>query len=123
MAKKTTLDLNGPVGRSYNTDLDDVALTKDALKELGYYKDPEHGPTPYADEKLFEGLEKFQKDHGLKVDGVIKPDGETADKLFDIAGRSPTYRCKNPICRGFHGGIDLKLCPDCKKKKEDEEKK
>ncbi len=59
----------------------DVLKIKDALRSRGYYDLPDYGITPYTDEALFDGIKQYQKDKGLKVDGIIKPDGETMQTL------------------------------------------
>ena len=73
--------LKSPIGRSYNTDPDDVRKTKKALSGLGYYEEPDFGITPYPDASMMDGLENFQRDFGLRLDGVMKPGGETAQML------------------------------------------
>ena len=71
------LKLKSPIGRSYNTEPDDVLKTKKALNGLGYYDEPSTAITEYPDSAMFLGIEKLQKDNGLKQDGVMKPGGET----------------------------------------------
>lgn len=62
-------------------DPDDVWTLKNKLKGLGYYKEPEWGITKFVDNEMFDGIRKFQTDNKLKVDGVIKPEGETESKV------------------------------------------
>ena len=69
------------IERNVNVDLDDTLRTKKALNHLGYLDVPSFGITEYPNEQLFEGITKFQNDNHLKVDGVMKPGGETAKKL------------------------------------------
>lgn len=76
--------LNSRVDRAANVAPDDTLRTKKALNGLGYYRIPSYGMTPYPDEPLFNGIERFQKDHGLTVDGIMKPAGETATKLGEV---------------------------------------
>lgn len=78
--------LKSPIGRSYNTDPGDVVKTKKALNSLGYYDEPAHGITPYPDPSLIRGIEEFQRDNGLRIDGVMKPDGETMWMLGSVIG-------------------------------------
>lgn len=66
--------------------LDDTLRTKKALKEVGMFEMPSYGMTDFPDEPLFRGIESFQKRHGLKQDGIMKPDGETATKLGQVLG-------------------------------------
>lgn len=62
-------------------DPNDILCVKNKLKGLGYYKEPEWGMTKFSDRQMFEGIRKFQSDNKLKVDGVMKPNGETELKL------------------------------------------
>lgn len=78
--------LKSPIGRSYNTNPDDVRKIKKALNGLGYYDEPDNGITPYPDTGLIRGIESFQRDHGLRPDGVMKPDGETVWMLGSVVG-------------------------------------
>jgi len=75
------IKLKSPIGRSYNMDSQDVLNAKRVLRELGYYEEPEHGITPYPDTLLVRGIEGFQRDRGLRLDGVMKPGGETEAAL------------------------------------------
>ena len=76
--------LNAALGRTYNTDLDDVLQTKRALSRLGHYETPSYGIDEYPDEPLFQGIERFQELYGLQRDGIMKPDGQTATKLGEV---------------------------------------
>ena len=110
------IEIKKTVGSDYRVALDDVYNVKSALNTLGYYKKPEYGITPYPDEKMFNAIKSFQKDEDLKVDGVMKPNGETIEALNkrisdDPGVRSPTIWC--PKCGGPHGGSKGDLCPDC----------
>ena len=75
--------LKSPVSRTSNANENDVLKTKKALNATGHYTMPDYGVTPWPDTKMFEGLESFQKQNGLKVDGVMKPSGPTARALGD----------------------------------------
>lgn len=70
-------EIKKPVGASYALDEDDVLKTKKALSDLGHYKKPKSGATPWPDSKMFKGLKSLQKKEGLKVDGLMKPKGPT----------------------------------------------
>jgi len=59
----------------------DVMKTKSVLQTLGHYDAPEWGVSPYPEPALFDAIKAFQKSQGLKVDGVINPDGETEAAL------------------------------------------
>lgn len=58
-------------------ELEDAAKTKFALTSLGYYDDTVTGLAPYPEAQLFSSIKAYQKDKGLKVDGYMRPDGET----------------------------------------------
>lgn len=83
------LKLAGRVDRAAQVDENDTLQTKSALKALGHYKTPAYGMTPYPDEPMFDGIKAYQKVNKLKVDGVMKPRGETErsmrNKLSDAA--------------------------------------
>lgn len=72
-----SIKLSGRVDSATNVDQDDTIKTKLALRALGYYKAPDYGITPYPDEKMFEGIGLYQQANNLRVDGVMKPGGET----------------------------------------------
>ena len=80
--------LKRTLGRSYKVDLDDTRRTKQALQRLGHFETPRYGLTDYPDEPLFEAIEKFQSDHDLRRDGIMRPDGETARRLGEILART-----------------------------------
>jgi murein L,D-transpeptidase YcbB/YkuD len=73
--------LKSTIGRSNNVDFGDVLQTKQALQSLGHYKPPKHGMTQYPEHKMFNSIERFQKEYGLKVDGIMRPGGETETAL------------------------------------------
>lgn len=60
---------------------DDVLSVKQKLKGLGYYEEPEWGMSKFSDNQMFDGIRKFQKDHKLKIDGIMKPEGETQNTI------------------------------------------
>jgi len=85
------------VGPDYNHDQDDVFRTKTALKDLGHFKTPDYGLTKYPDTPLFDGIKSYQRAKGLRVDGVMKPDGPTAAAMGKDLGAHDT----RPRARGF----------------------
>ncbi len=119
MIKKT-------VGTDYRTNGNDIFRVKHTLSQLGLYAVPSYGLTSYADRKMFEGIQDFQKMQGLPVTGVIRPGDKTAVALSrfydgelgeDEPGNAPTYRC--PECGAPHGGSGGpgdNRCPDCRVK-------
>lgn len=99
-----------------NNFFDDVLQVKKSLNALGYYKEPKYGITEFADESMFSAIKKFQKKNDLKIDGILKPNGETQDKLSDelknkLGARSPTLWCIN--CGGPHAGTYGDVCRWC----------
>ncbi len=100
--------LKSIIDENANADGEDVQAVKSALDGLGYYEKPEWGITPYVDRAMFDAIERFQVDHDLKRDRVMKPGGETEKEL---AARSPTFRCIR--CGGPHGGVYGPICPKC----------
>ncbi len=73
--------LKQPIGEEFNMDLDDSLNTKKALANLGHMKVPDHGLTEYPDRPMLDGVKSFQREQGLAVDGVMKPDGPTIKRL------------------------------------------
>ncbi len=75
------LGLSSTISPFTDTQPDDVLKTKSALAQTGHYEVPDFGITPYPDTPMIEGIKKFQQDNGLKVDGVMKPQGPTETAL------------------------------------------
>lgn len=73
--------LTGPVAADVAMGEVDTLNTKTALNRLGEYEVPAYGLTPYPDAGIFDGLKRFQKKAGLRVDGVAKPGRETEAAL------------------------------------------
>lgn len=69
--------LKSTIGRSYNVEPEDVLRTKATLKSRGYYTPRDQQISPYPDQAMFTGIERFQRDNGLHVDGIMRPEGET----------------------------------------------
>jgi len=109
---------------SANIEEKDVIAIKQALAKTGHYDTPDYGVTPYPDRALFGAIKDFQKDHDLKSDGIIKPNGETISALNDGEDNSPEEDDENvksptmwcPTCGGPHGGSAGDECPDCASK-------
>lgn len=76
MKLNKTIDCN-----SADMDEDDVLAVKSSLKDLNYYNEPKYGMTKIPDNEMFDGIKKFQTDNKLKVDGIMKPKGETENKV------------------------------------------
>jgi peptidoglycan hydrolase-like protein with peptidoglycan-binding domain len=67
--------LKKTVGEAHTMDLGDSLNTKRALAHLGYLPTPEDGLDAYPDRSMLDALKSFQRDQGLAVDGIMKPDG------------------------------------------------
>lgn len=97
-----------------SADLDDVFVTKKRLNSLGLYNIPDYGLTPWPDKLLFDGIKQYQKQNGLRSDGIMKPSGETELHMLssDIPDRSPTLWCTQ--CGAPHSGVySPKICHNC----------
>lgn len=120
--------LKDPVGTNYRVNREDLQNTKKALNQLGYYDVPPHrGIDDWTDDATFEGIRRFQKDNGLKVDAFMRPGGPTegrinqqlSAKAFPIGGgdddevdASPRYTCT--VCGAKHGGVfSPTICHNC----------
>lgn len=57
----------------------------DALDSIGTYDKNRLGKPPLVPEQLFQGIEKFQADNGLKVDGIVNRDGPTLRTINEQA--------------------------------------
>ncbi|MCP4395673.1 MAG: peptidoglycan-binding protein, partial [Alphaproteobacteria bacterium] len=71
------LKLNKSVDSASMVDENDIKPVKKALSEMGHYKPPEWGITEIPDQDMFKGIKSFQKENNLRVDGIMKPGGET----------------------------------------------
>lgn len=69
---------------------DDVISVKTKLKDLGHYQEPEWGISYITDDGMFSGIRNFQKEKGLAVDGVMKPEGETEGKINEVLKQKNT---------------------------------
>jgi hypothetical protein len=58
--------LSSAVSRSHKFEEDDVLRTKFALKDIGYYDEPEYSMTPYSDERSLTASKNFKKTKAWK---------------------------------------------------------
>lgn len=79
--------LKSALAGNVNANPDDTLNAKKMFKSLGYYDTPNYGLNEFPDQPLFDGISKFQKDHGLQVDGVMKPSGETQTMVNHVVTR------------------------------------
>lgn len=71
--------LSAPVGRGQENNPLDVAKVESLMGATGHLDiEKTDGPTGYFGERLEGAVKEFQKEKSLKVDGLIKPEGETA---------------------------------------------
>ncbi len=76
------ITLKQPLGRSSTADLFDVWQVKTALGKLSYYEPYDNEEiTGFADNQLFEGIRRFQKDQNLFPSGAINPEDKTLESL------------------------------------------
>ena len=93
----TLLGLEKVVARNFGVGPDDARRTKRALGRLGLMKGDKFADNEFPTAGMFEGLKSFQRDSGLRVDGVMRPGGPT-ERLLANAGRRPA-----PL--GFGGSV------------------
>ncbi|MCS5596496.1 MAG: peptidoglycan-binding protein [Alphaproteobacteria bacterium] len=126
--------LKSNVGNNHTNDPDDIIKTKRHLNKLGYFVEDTEGP--FITKALENGIIKYQKDNNLKIDGVMKPGGETERSMFEVLAKKPAdilwdYKEDDSVGIGFGGNItgtlpprkvpnirDIGIVPDLPKPKE-----
>ncbi|CAA6603920.1 conserved hypothetical protein [Rhodospirillaceae bacterium LM-1] len=99
------------IGDDYNVDPDDTLNTKQALNRLGYYAPPQsYGMTPYPDRLMFNSLKAFQKDMGLKIDGLMRPGGPTEAQIGLRLAENERDKFNKPVPMPSHQGNNQKDC-------------
>lgn len=87
------LKLLFPLGPSYNAEPADILNSKRAFRSLGYYRPANEEDGAWVDADLFGGIRRFQRDNKLKVDGLMRPGGETENAvnlaLREMPGEGP----------------------------------
>jgi Putative peptidoglycan binding domain len=68
-------NLRDSVGNGRANHPEDLRWVKEALRLMGRYNGGED--TPYIDRTLARAIEGYQRDRGLRRDGVLTPGGET----------------------------------------------
>lgn len=68
-------NLRDSVGNGRTNHPDDLRWVKEALRLMGRYSGGENAP--YIDRALVQAIEGYQRDCGLRRDGVLEPGGET----------------------------------------------
>ncbi len=88
----------------------DVLNVKRALNRMGFYDVPDYGMTPYADRTMFDGIRRFQRAKGLRVDGVMERGRATERAMNDALRRASAERPERPNpCEGI--GIIIRPVP------------
>ena len=101
-----------------NNDENDVIVTKRALDRLGYHHSGKAGPTCFPDQEFFDGIRKFQKDQGLKIDGIVTVGGLTARVIGSLLeGMAPfiglpagSAKPTAAQCDHLHYNVDIPIC-------------
>lgn len=84
-------ELKNTISKSSRVDEEDVKNTKSVLRDFGLY--PKDKPIEsFTDNELFDGIKEFQKIAGVKVDGVMRPKGETKTADMDRQYRKNATR-------------------------------
>jgi len=88
----TRTPMNDPVSLTARNLKPDVTRVESLLGSVGYLDlDKTDGPTGYFGHYTDQAIKRFQKDHNLKVDGLIKPGGPTYQTLQEKRTRkTPT---------------------------------
>lgn len=82
--------LHAPISENAAAQSHDVLATKALLQQHGLYEAPDWGVSAYPDRALFEAIRAFQKSQGLRVDGVMKPEGETEAAMQTASAENQT---------------------------------
>lgn len=80
------MNLDDAVGNGRTNRTRDVVAVKRAFARLRRYVPPKGGPHGIIERELDETIRNYEADRGLRVDGWMGPDGETAGRLaYDLA--------------------------------------
>lgn len=93
MATFSPLILSQPIGPDYAANDSDLVVVKRSLNRLGHFPKTNLRLSASHERPLFDGIRAFQSQRGLRVDGGINPDGETATelgKIFSSPSANPT---------------------------------
>ncbi|MCB1532009.1 MAG: peptidoglycan-binding protein [Alphaproteobacteria bacterium] len=85
--------LKKPVGNNLENDEGDVLETKKRLNRLGFFE-KEQDPNGIITRDLDNGIKNFQKENGLRVDGLMFPGGETERALMVWSENPPIPQIK-----------------------------
>ena len=116
--RRGLFDLSDGVGPEARNRPDDVIKVESLLAESGDYDPtPTDGPTGYFGRNLRAGIERYQSRTGLRMDGLLNPDGATISTLRGqlqtrLAGRrAPTPDEVEAHHRRRAQGLDSPLMP------------
>ncbi|MDH5722961.1 MAG: peptidoglycan-binding protein [Alphaproteobacteria bacterium] len=87
----------GAVGNNRENRAEDVFAVKEALSDFGFFDFGSNKAEPHGifTRELYEGIKDFQFQNGLRVDGILKPKGETESaisRMFEKIGQRPNRR-------------------------------
>lgn len=84
------MSLRQRVARDTAVSESDTLTIKSALREMGLYREPKYGMTPYPDEAMFDGIKELQARLGVDPTGSIRPGGPEEEVLFTASsGEAP----------------------------------
>jgi hypothetical protein len=83
-----TFKLNHTIAENVNSKPKDVLSAKRYLYDMGFYEPPQWGLTEFPDRALIDAIRDFQRANGLRVDGVMKPGGESEETIQQIHARA-----------------------------------
>ena len=108
--------LDDAVGRGRANGRPDVALVESLLAASDAYDlAPSEGPTGYFSFGLDQAIRALQREHGLRVDGLLEPEGETLLALrheVERGGADPGDTAENVTCARLAielGNLDLAI--------------
>jgi hypothetical protein len=87
---RSKLNLRAALSPDHLAEPDDILDTKKTLMALGYYQPlDDDAPGAWVDSDLFAGIRQFQRDHGLKVDALLRPGGPTENAMNAALEEAP----------------------------------
>ncbi len=87
-----TFKLNHTIAENVNARPKDVLSAKRYLYDMGYYEPPQWGITEFPDHALIDAIRNFQRAYGLRIDGVMKPGGESEETIQKIHTQARTLQ-------------------------------
>lgn len=80
------------------------------LRLCGGVRPPKRGIDDWTDDAMFNGIRSFQKDHALKVDGFMRPEGpteKTINQKLAAVGGGANKEPDQESCAQPAGGLPL----------------